>query len=66
MRISKAGKAPGILQANVEAAHHYLSLGALFVAVGVDAVLLRQAATALLGQFKDEVEVPVAQPGAAY
>lgn len=66
VRISKAGKAPGILQSNVEAAHHYLSLGALFVAVGVDAVLLRQAATALLGQFKDEVEVPVAQPGAAY
>ncbi|ARP55161.1 hypothetical protein ALFP_3274 [Alcaligenes faecalis] len=43
-----------------------MSLGALFVAVGVDAVLLRQAATALLGQFKDEVEVPAAQPGAAY
>lgn len=66
VRIRQAGKAPGILQADVQAAQHYLSLGALFVAVGVDAVLLRQAATALLGQFKDDVTAPVAQPGAAY
>ena len=40
-RIVQSGKAAGILHSNVERARHYLSLGASFVAVGVDAVLLR-------------------------
>jgi ribulose-5-phosphate 4-epimerase/fuculose-1-phosphate aldolase len=35
-RILKAGKAPGILTSDVTQAKHYLSLGALFVAVGLD------------------------------
>lgn len=47
MRIAKAGKAPGILMANEALAQHYLALGALFVAVGVDTTLLARAAEQL-------------------
>lgn len=52
VRIRKAGKAPGILQGDVAAAQHSLQLGAQFVAVGVDAVLLRRAATELRERFR--------------
>ena len=42
-RILKAGKAPGILTPDEAQAKHYLSLGALFVAVGLDTqILVRQ------------------------
>lgn len=64
--IVAAGKAPGILQTHVETARHYLSLGALFVAVGVDTVLLRQGAHYLLAQFKEGVGVQGVKPGQAY
>lgn len=47
IRIAKAGKAPGILMANEALAQHYLALGALFVAVGVDTTLLARAAEQL-------------------
>lgn len=52
-RIVQSGKAAGILHSNVERARHYLSLGASFVAVGVDAVLLARAAERLAGEFKN-------------
>lgn len=45
-------------------ARHYLSLGATFVAVGVDAVLLARAAEKLAGEFKDLK--PVAKAGGPY
>jgi len=51
-RIRQAGKAPGILQGDIASAQHYLKLGAQFVAVGVDAVLLRRAASELLAHFQ--------------
>lgn len=51
-KIVESGKAPGILQTDVKTAQHYLSLGALFVAVGLDTVLLRQSASNLLAEFK--------------
>lgn len=51
VRIRKAGKAPGILHSNPVDAKRYLALGALFVAVGVDAVLLRKAAASLRVKF---------------
>lgn len=51
VRIRKAGKAPGILHSNPVDAKRYLALGALFVAVGVDAVLLRKAAANLRVKF---------------
>lgn len=66
VRIRKAGKAPGILQSDVATARHYLELGVQFVAVGVDAVLLRRAATDLLAQFRDDVSSAPVQSGAAY
>ncbi len=50
LHIRKAGKAPGILQGDADSARHYLGLGAQFVAVGIDAVLLRKAAAELLKQ----------------
>lgn len=49
--IRAAGKAPGILMANEKLAQHYLELGALFVAVGVDTTLLARSAEALASRF---------------
>ncbi|MGB6103853.1 MAG: 4-hydroxy-2-oxoheptanedioate aldolase [Pusillimonas sp.] len=65
-RIRAAGKAVGILQADVEQARQYISLGAQFVAVGVDTVLLRRAAQQLLSQFKTGTTIEAPKPGAAY
>ncbi|HLU78615.1 MAG TPA: 4-hydroxy-2-oxoheptanedioate aldolase [Burkholderiaceae bacterium] len=62
-RVRAAGKAPGILQGDVASAQRYLSLGAQFVAVGVDAVLLRRAAEQLRGHFREGA--PVAPSGIA-
>ena len=59
-RILKAGKAPGILMADETLARHYLSLGALFVAVGVDAVILARQTSALAQKFKEGL--PKANP----
>ena len=51
-RIVKAGKAPGILTTNETQARRWLAAGALFVAVGIDTLLLSTAATSLLGRWK--------------
>lgn len=51
--ILAAGKAPGILCADEALARHYVSIGARFVAVGVDTTLLAQSARALASRFKD-------------
>ncbi|MCY1201565.1 4-hydroxy-2-oxo-heptane-1,7-dioate aldolase [compost metagenome] len=61
-RIVRTGKAAGILHSGVEQARRYLSLGASFVAVGVDAILLARAAERLAGQFKD-IAAPAASKG---
>ncbi|RFT75828.1 4-hydroxy-2-oxoheptanedioate aldolase [Bordetella bronchiseptica] len=58
-RVRAAGKAPGILTADVKLARQYIEAGALFVAVGVDTTLLVRAARDLVRQFKDE---PAGQP----
>ena len=55
--IRACGKAPGILAVNPERAQACLDAGALFVAVGMDMMLLRQGADALATRFK--------RPGAA-
>ena len=52
-KIKNAGKAPGILMANEQMAKHYIELGALFVAIGVDTTLLSTAAKSLLSKYKD-------------
>ncbi len=51
-RIRAAGKAPGILSVNEERARECLALGALFVAVALDMVLLREAADACAARFR--------------
>lgn len=65
--ILAAGKAPGILTTDVAQARQYLDMGALFVAVGVDALLLAYAARNLAAAFKSP-SAPVAAPapGSAY
>jgi 4-hydroxy-2-oxoheptanedioate aldolase len=50
-RTVSAGKSAGILHVNPDRARHYLSLGATFVAVGIDATLLARAAESLAAQF---------------
>lgn len=52
--IARAGKAPGILTTDESQARHYLALGAVFVAVGLDTVLLARQARALAASFKKE------------
>lgn len=63
-RILQAGKAPGILCADVTLARHYLALGARFVAVGVDTTLLVRASAALAAQFKSGEPTPASSSGA--
>jgi 4-hydroxy-2-oxoheptanedioate aldolase len=50
--VRAAGKAPGILMTDNTASKYYLDQGALFVAVGVDAMMLVQSARALAAGFK--------------
>ncbi len=52
-RIRKAGKAPGILMGDETLARQYLSLGAVFVAVGVDSMILSRQTSALAAKYKE-------------
>ncbi|RYX94502.1 MAG: 4-hydroxy-2-oxoheptanedioate aldolase [Comamonadaceae bacterium] len=65
-RIGKAGKAAGILTPDEALAKHYLSLGALFVAVGLDTALLARHTTALASRFKPQAEAPAPAGGKVY
>lgn len=58
-RINRAGKAAGILTTDETLAKHYLELGALFVAVGLDTHLLAKHTSALASKFKPSL---VTQP----
>jgi 4-hydroxy-2-oxoheptanedioate aldolase len=51
-RIRACGKAPGILMADEVRARECLANGALFVAVAMDMLLLRNAADAVAAKFK--------------
>lgn len=57
-RINRAGKAAGILSADEDLAQQYLELGALFVAVGLDASLLARHTSALAARFKATPTTP--------
>ncbi|MBT9502836.1 MAG: 4-hydroxy-2-oxoheptanedioate aldolase [Burkholderiaceae bacterium] len=59
------GKAAGILTADQALARHYLELGATFVAVGIDVVLLAQAARKLAGDFGLGASASLAAAGAS-
>lgn len=63
--VRAAGKAPGILMSDPQAAQYYLDQGALFVAVGVDAMLLTNAARALAASFRREDAGLAAPPASA-
>jgi 4-hydroxy-2-oxoheptanedioate aldolase len=65
-RILKAGKAPGILTPDRQLAAHYLSLGAVFVAVGLDTQLLMRHTTDLAAHFKTSLPVAAPVKGATY
>lgn len=52
-RIRQAGKAPGILMGDEALVRQYLSLGALFVAVGVDGMILSRQTSALAAKYKE-------------
>lgn len=64
--IASSGKAPGILCTDEELARQYISLGARFVAVGIDTSLLSGAARALAKRFTEGVNTPLAMGGASY
>lgn len=49
--VLRAGKAPGILATDPALARRYLAYGALFVAVGIDALLLVRSARELAKSF---------------
>jgi 4-hydroxy-2-oxoheptanedioate aldolase len=65
-RILKAGKAPGILTPDEKLAQHYLSLGAVFVAVGLDTQILMRQTAALAARFKAEVNATAPAKGSTY
>jgi 4-hydroxy-2-oxoheptanedioate aldolase len=61
-RILQAGKAPGILTTDEKLARHHLSLGAVFVAVGLDTQILVRQTTELAARFKTEAEAKAMAP----
>ena len=61
-RIRAAGKAPGILSTTEAQARHWLDAGALFVAVGVDTILLKKAAMDLLARYRAPAAPGTTQP----
>ena len=62
-RIRAAGKAPGILVLNEARARECLALGAQFVAVGLDMVLLREAADGCAARFLGQEGSTGSTPG---
>ena len=65
-RILKAGKAPGILTSDEAQAKHYLELGALFVAVGLDTQILVRQTAALVKKFKPNAGIELPTSGQVY
>jgi 4-hydroxy-2-oxoheptanedioate aldolase len=53
-RIRRAGKAPGIIATQESQARQWLAAGAQFVAVGIDTILLKAAAEALLQRYRGQ------------
>ena len=61
-RITRAGKAAGILTPDEALARHYIGLGASFVAVGLDTNLLVRTTAALAAKFNDTAApIPVSK-----
>ena len=56
--VQTAGKSAGVLSTDMALARKHLSLGAQFVAVGIDTTLLVRAAKELRAAFKDAADAP--------
>lgn len=65
-RIAANGKAAGVFSADPQLAVEYKQLGASFMLVGVDVLLLRQAATQLATRFKNDETQPSQGNSPAY
>lgn len=65
-RIRAAGRAPGILATDPALADHYRDCGALFIAVGVDTVMLASNSAALAARFNKDLEPAPAVNNGAY
>jgi 4-hydroxy-2-oxoheptanedioate aldolase len=61
-----AGKAPGILATDESLARRYLDLGALFVAVGLDASILARQTSALAARFRSQARPADVVDGKVY
>ncbi|WP_144639278.1 4-hydroxy-2-oxoheptanedioate aldolase [Bordetella genomosp. 13] len=61
-RVRAAGRAPGILTADLALARGYIEAGALFVAVGVDTTLLVRSARELAARFKGAAPASAPSP----
>lgn len=67
IRIAKAGKAAGVLTTDNALAQSFIENGVTFCAVGIDTMMLAQAARALARKFKGDLSpVPVVKHGATY
>lgn len=64
--IVRAGKAAGILALDPDQVRHYVDIGASFVGVGVDTLLLGNAAKQLAASFKGGMVSPSQEPGSGY
>lgn len=63
--IQASGKAPGILATDLKLAEHYRQVGALFIAVGVDTLMLANGTSALAARVKgDDTIAPKPSNGA--
>ncbi len=66
-RIVRSGKAAGILTADDALARTYIEQGVMFCAVGIDTMMLAQAARALARKFKQDLPaLPQPKAGATY
>lgn len=63
--IVASGKAAGTLTGDTKLARRYLELGARFVAVGIDAVLLAQSTRRLAAEFDIGVDAALSVAGAS-
>jgi 4-hydroxy-2-oxoheptanedioate aldolase len=62
-RINGCGKAAGILTADEKLAQHYIDIGTLFVAVGLDNNLMMRGTKALVDRFKGAGSTKLASSG---
>ncbi len=65
-RIRACGKAPGILMVDEARARECLDLGAQFVAVALDLLLLRNGLDGVAARFRTQAPAPAAKAGAHY